>query len=140
MYLGTYVVDVAASGGLAVPAPFLGGVVTGLVATRGDGRHLLLLPVQRWSALAEDVAAAALLPPRLRALRRHLFSAAVPLTPDQSGKIVLPRSLRTYAQISDQAVLVGLYDHMELWEPAAWSEMEAGVVAGNQQLWDELAL
>jgi len=39
-----------------------------------------------------------------------------------SGRMAIPRHLRTYAGLDGEVVVIGAVDHVELWNPAAWDE------------------
>jgi MraZ protein len=44
--------------------------------------------------------------------------------PDKQGRVNLPPYLREYADIDNQAVITGLYDHCEIWNPVRWRELQ----------------
>jgi len=52
-----------------------------------------------------------------------VFSGALACTPDQQGQIPLPGNLRQYAGIEDEAVVIGLCTHLEVWSPQRWQEV-----------------
>ena len=56
-----------------------------------------------------------------RTFARAIFSAAC-CEPDKTGRILLPPGLRRYAGITNQAVIVGVDDHLEVWAPDRWEE------------------
>ena len=50
-----------------------------------------------------------------------IFGAAVPLSFDGEGRIVLPENLRAHAGITDRAAFVGRGATFQIWEPDALS-------------------
>jgi DNA-binding transcriptional regulator/RsmH inhibitor MraZ len=46
---------------------------------------------------------------------------------DVHGRIAIPEALCTYAEISTEAVLIGLYDRIEVWSPARWETYLSGL-------------
>jgi MraZ protein len=58
----------------------------------------------------------------MRMLNRSIFGSANDLLLDGQGRISLPASLRQYAQIEDVAAIVGVNDHIELWNPMLWDK------------------
>ena len=57
---------------------------------------------------------------KAREFRRQLFGGASDAVPDKQGRVHLPPYLREYANLDSQAVVVGLYDHCEIWNPERW--------------------
>lgn len=59
---------------------------------------------------------------RTRELKRYVFSGACDVTLDDQGRFVLPQTLKTYAALDKELVIIGAYDHMELWDKKLWDE------------------
>jgi MraZ protein len=53
------------------------------------------------------------------------FSAAYTLETDRQGRVLLPTSLRQYAQISEEVVIAGMGDFLEIWDREAWLQESA---------------
>jgi MraZ protein len=53
-----------------------------------------------------------------------MFGGASDATPDKQGRVNLPPYLREYANIDKQAVIVGLYDHCEVWNLEQWRKRQ----------------
>ena len=47
---------------------------------------------------------------------QYTFSAtAVEVTPNAQGRVVIPQSLRDFAQIEDNALVIGMNNRIEIW-------------------------
>jgi MraZ protein len=121
MFLGEYEHSVDAKGRIAVPAKYRPQLETGLVVTRGFERCLQVYPVEAWSALAEKVSKLPLGSAAARDLSRHLFASAFDTEIDKQGRILLPATLRGYAQIADGAVVAGMNTYFEIWSAEGWA-------------------
>ncbi|MEZ4503218.1 MAG: division/cell wall cluster transcriptional repressor MraZ [Dehalococcoidia bacterium] len=55
-----------------------------------------------------------------RRVRRGFLAQAYDVELDRQGRILIPQQLREPAALSDRAVVVGLGDYIELWDPARW--------------------
>lgn len=130
MFLGEYEHSVDAKGRIAVPAKFRPQLETGLVITRGFERCLQVYPMEAWSGLAERVSGLSLGNADVRKLSRHLFASAFDTEIDKQGRILLPATLRGYADIVDGAVVAGMNTFFEIWSADAWA-------ATRQELDDE---
>ncbi len=47
---------------------------------------------------------------------------------DKAGRVMVPSSLLADASIEKDVVIVGAYDHLQLWSPDAWSARQSDVV------------
>jgi MraZ protein len=46
---------------------------------------------------------------------------------DAHGRLAIPHALRTYAEITTEVVLIGLYERLELWSPTRWETYISGL-------------
>lgn len=64
----------------------------------------------------------------VRVLQRHFFGDSFEVVPDVQGRVTIPESLRQYAGIAKEVIVVGVGDRLELWSPEKWaSEMDGSV-------------
>ena len=59
-------------------------------------------------------------------MQRLFFTSAVDAELDKQGRVVIPASLLQTAGIEREVVVAGVYDHLEIWDRAAWREQQAG--------------
>jgi MraZ protein len=112
-----------------------------VIVTRGLDRNLQVWPEEKWSRFAERLSGLPLVDHEARALRRRLFGGAAQQAPDRSGRISLPIALRAFAGITREVVVVGLYDHLEVWSAENWAMVLQGVEDFAQvERWDGMAL
>lgn len=62
-----------------------------------------------------------------RALERLFNGQSLPLTVDDTGRIVLPQKLRDKLGISAEAYFIAMGDTFQIWEPAAFDASEGPV-------------
>lgn len=65
-----------------------------------------------------------------RLVRRQFFSAADIVQYDSQGRISVPPSLRQYAELSGDVVVIGAGDHFEIWSQKEWDKIK-DQVSGN---------
>lgn len=127
-------------GRVTIPAEFRAELGGGATVTRGIERCLMVYPASEWRKLAAKVDRRLPLTNTVaRAFNRLLFSAALACDVDRAGRIVLPRLLREYADIEKEAVIVGLFSHVEIWNPDRWREMRMASVEDSVALAEQLA-
>lgn len=111
---------------LQIPAQFRAELGAGLTVTRGIERCLYVYPAEGWRRLAEKMHDCLPLTNRdARVFARLMFSGALDCLLDSDGGIPLPDHLRQYAGIEEEAVVVGLYTHLEIWSAQRWHEIGA---------------
>jgi len=125
---------------LAIPVELSPELGEGLTITRGIDRCLFIYPAGEWRRLVEKMQRRlSLTNPDARSLARLMFSGALTCTPDQAGQIPLPNDLRCYANIEDEAVVVGLCTHLEVWSPQRWQEVDAQTTDEGAAIAERLA-
>lgn len=90
------------------------------IAKSFNGKCLTVYTKESWETLRESLKGK----PSKDALpiQRFLFGSACEAEPDKQGRIAIAPALRTYANITDSVVVVGLVDRAEIWDKAAWEE------------------
>ena len=66
-----------------------------------------------------------------RNVERAFFAGAAEATPDRQGRVAIPTGLREFAALERDVVVAGLYDHIEIWDAAAWRRTKQ---VGEQRL------
>ncbi len=141
MFLGEYTHNIDSKGRLTIPAKFRGELAAGLVVTRGFDRNLMIFPLNGWQELARKIGERPLSDESVRAFRRRVFSGAVDLTPDRVGRILLPPYLREFAGIGSEVVVAGLFNYVELWDPAAWAAVRESIESNDDTArWEDLGI
>jgi MraZ protein len=124
MFLGEFTHTIDDKGRLTIPAKYRARLATGLVVTKGIDPCLWLYPIDGWTDLAQRISALPRTNPKAREFRRQVFGGAADSIPDKQGRVNLPSYLRQYANIDKQAVIIGLHDHCEIWNPERWQERQ----------------
>ncbi|MFO7539322.1 MAG: division/cell wall cluster transcriptional repressor MraZ [Chloroflexota bacterium] len=127
MFLGEFTHSIDDKGRLTIPAKFRGELAAGLVVTRGFDQNLMVYTLAGWEKLAAQIAERPLADAGMRAFRRRVFSGAVDLEPDRQGRILLPDYLRDFAGITNEVVIAGMFDYVELWSSEAWVAVRESV-------------
>ncbi len=80
---------------------------------------LWLLPVPYWHALLE-LQRQRLSERESRLFMHHVVYDVVEVEMDRANRLLVPRRLREHIGAGDNVVLVGMYDHLEVWGSQAW--------------------
>jgi MraZ protein len=90
-----------------------------VVLLKSLDRSLWLYQAQGWDAKL-DATREQLNAEQSRLLMHYVVAESVLTELDPQGRLAIPKALRTYAKITTEVVLVGLYDRIEVWSPECW--------------------
>jgi MraZ protein len=109
-----------------------------LVITNFDG-GLLAFPSDEWALLEEKAGALNLLRRETSAFYRFFYSSAMDCSIDRQGRLLIPPSLREYANLLKDVVLLGEGKRIEIFAKERWLEEARKVETNFDQLRDTLA-
>jgi MraZ protein len=104
------------------------------VAPGTDG-SLSLYTEEGFQRLASRLAQASPTQQSVRAYTRLFYARAQRVELDRQGRIRVPAELAELAGLSKEAVLLGVQDHLELWDAGRWQEY----LGPRQARYDEIA-
>ena len=120
MFLGEYEYKIDDKGRVPVPPKFRRELKDGLVLAQGPETCIVAYGLAEWMKMSENLTAGTLAPAKLRRLGRAIFATAFSLTLDGQGRVALPITLREYARIGDELVVVGANTYLEMWNRELW--------------------
>jgi len=121
VFLGTHEPRLDDKGRLVLPAKFREGFSTDVVLTKGQDLSVVMWPLAEFQIYAEKLREASRNDARVRSYLRVFFSSAFDDQIDKQGRITLPTTLREYAGLNRDVVVVGADTTVEIWDPKAWS-------------------
>jgi MraZ protein len=138
MFLGTHSPRLDDKGRLFLPAKFRDELAEGLVITKGQERCLFVFPMAEFTRLAEQLQAAPVTNKTARAYTRVFFASAYDEVPDKQGRVTIPASLREYAGLSKECVVIGASTRVEIWDQQAWDDYLAESEPGFADVEEEV--
>jgi MraZ protein len=121
---GTYPRTLDEKNRLALPKRFreqLGEPET-LFVTPGPDQCLWLYSQRSLEQLAEKLDQAPATDAEARVFRRLYFAQTEPADLDRTGRILVSERLVQFAGLAREVVLIGVRDHLELWDAARWQQ------------------
>ena len=115
---GEYLHSVDAKGRMIFPAKLREELGEGFVIFKGLDGCICVYSKEDWDAFEKKIAA---LPAKARKMQRF-YSANFECEPDAQGRIVIPQSLREYAGLNKDVVVVGIQNRAEIWDSDAWKQ------------------
>ena len=100
-----------------------------LVATQGVDKCLWLFPPEEWKRISENLmASTSIFQARARLIQRRIIAPAQEIEIDKLGRINIPQTLRDYAGLSKECVILGINSYLEVWDETVyrdyWSDKE----------------
>ena len=99
----------------------------------GANGILCLYPEKYFEQIVRAVAPAATAPDETVAFERISFALAGKVELDAQGRLLLNENLRKRAGLKDRITLVGVRDHIELWNSETWEQYLADHIAQYQR-------
>lgn len=128
MFRGRFEHAIDQKGRISIPSRFREILATQyderLIVTNFD-QCLWAYPVAEWKKVEEKVAALPQLKPEVKALQRFFISAASESPLDKQGRILIPPTLRDYAGLNKDCIMVGMSQRIEIWAKERWSKVFA---------------
>ncbi|MBY0523018.1 MAG: division/cell wall cluster transcriptional repressor MraZ [Gemmataceae bacterium] len=109
---------------LGLPKRFreLLGEPTTLFVTPGPDQSLWLYTQQALEELSGKLDQAPATDAEARVFRRLYFAQTEAVDVDRSGRILVPDRLVQFAGLGQEVVLLGVRDHLELWNATRWQQ------------------
>jgi len=124
MITGEFRCSLDEKGRLLIPAKMRTEVVGNVVVlTRGVESCLWLFPPEEWKTFSEKlVGSTSLLQEESRLIQRRMIAPAQENEIDKAGRIVIPPTLREYAGLAKDCIILGLKKYIEIWSEASYQD------------------
>jgi MraZ protein len=122
VFLGTHTPKLDEKGRVILPAKFRDPLSAGLVMTKGQERCVVIWPNEQFQEFAESLRQRSQNNEKVRAYTRVFFSSAFDDIADKQGRVTIPASLREWAGLNRDLVVVGADTRVEVWDTLAWSQ------------------
>ena len=125
MLINSFEHTVDAKGRLFIPAKWREDLGNTVIVTRGmlgkdEGRCLFGMSLDVWNGLLERYNKIAMTDVKAQNALRMIFANACDCELDKQGRILISNTLRKFAGIDKDAVLVGMGNRIEIWSQEAW--------------------
>lgn len=139
MLLGEYEHSIDTKGRIAMPAKLREGLGGKFIITKGLDGCLFVYAMDEWQRVEEKLASLPMSRKTARDFTRFLFGGACEGECDKQGRVLLPASLRRYAGLEREAVIVGVGSRAEIWDAAKWQQYNEESAEDVNELAEQLA-
>lgn len=124
MFYGEYEHTIDRKGRLIIPAKFRQALKDqgskALFLTRGLDGCLFLFPEAEWRQAEARFKQIPFTKSEGRKFNRLFFSGAAEVDVDGLGRLLVPKTLKDFAQIKQDVVVVGVSNRIEIWAKEKW--------------------
>ena len=125
MFRGGSYHTIDAKGRIIIPARFRDIIKTdgtyGVVISRMDS-GLVAYSFEEWRKIEARILSLAVKSDNMRRFRRVFIGGAFECLCDKQDRVLIPPTLRQYAELDREIVLVGVLDHFEIWSRENWEK------------------
>jgi MraZ protein len=138
-FRGHYEHSLDAKNRLSIPAKFRASFASGLVlAKEQDPCIAAWTPEAHEETVTGAIASLNPLGSKRRRLQRFHQSNAFDQDLDSAGRVTLPAALIRHAGIEKDVMVVGVGDHLEIWDQTRWNEEQEAIASTIGEVSDEL--
>ncbi len=107
---------------LIIPSKFRNELGNSFVITRGIEKCLYVYSTQEFEEIVNKLKEIPFTKKDARNFMRFFLSGATTVEFDKQGRITIPTTLTTYANIVKDCVIVGTGERCEIWDNDSWNE------------------
>lgn len=138
MFLGSYDHKIDEKGRMILPSRFRRALGSPVICTVGIERCMAVYPVESWETFVARFDELPFSREKSRNFKRVLFSMADEITPDKTGRILISPSLRSYAGLDEDVSVIGVEDHIEIWDRNRWNDRRTTLLSGLGEMIEEV--
>lgn len=138
MLIGQYEGKVGVKSRIAFPKKFREVLGDKLIITLGYENSLVIVSEQNWKTLLEGTENKPFIQKDARETQRFLLGGASSISLDSKGRFIIPNYLRSFAEIKDEVVFIGLSRFVEMWDKKRWEAYRQNLEKTIDKISDKL--
>ncbi len=129
-FTSEYECKLDAKGRLVLPAKIKANLpevsTNELVLRKGFEANLILYPMLEYKKIHHKISALSEFNPEQRKLKRIFFRSIAQVELDSAGRINMPKAMLAHSKIDKEAILIGMGNYIEIWNPKVFDESLGG--------------
>ena len=142
-FIGEYQYSLDSKGRINIPAKFRQSLSKDndntLVATRGQDPCIWIYPIKEWKKIEDELRKLSSISGIHRTFVRQIARSATPSTCDKQGRIIISPSLLSYAEINKEALILGMINKIEIWNPDILEKVDKNNINDDPNEFNSLA-
>lgn len=134
-FTGKFLYSIDQKGRLNLPFKFRRMTKTdNFVLTYGLEKCLFIFPEERWLQYVKGCMPLTIGEKAHRDFLRLFGSSTEDLSLDKQGRLQIREDFLEHAGLKKEALIIGVIDHIEVWDPACWEEYKKSIANTYPQL------
>ncbi len=125
-FASEYEVKIDAKGRVVLPAKVKANLPqdsgANIVLSRGFEPCLVLRPQSEFFKILEKLQGLNQFDSANRNFQRKMLSGSTDMELDSNGRFLIPKTMMAYAQLQKEAIIVGMGDRVEIWNPKIYDK------------------
>ncbi len=125
-FTSEYECKLDAKGRLVLPAKIKANLpevsTNELVLRKGFEPNLILYPMLEYKKIHHKISSLSEFNPEQRMLKRIFFRSIAQVELDNAGRILLPKGMLAHSRIEKEALLIGMGNYVEIWDPELFED------------------
>jgi len=138
MLIGEYRHTIDPKKRISLPAKIRKELGKNVVITHGLDNCLSVYPMSEWEKVSLKLRGLSMGQADTRGFNRFMLSGAALVEIDSLGRILIPDFLREFGKLRNRVVLIGVNDHLEVWDEKIWSAYKKRIEKQADQLAEKL--
>ncbi|MDC4163391.1 division/cell wall cluster transcriptional repressor MraZ [Mycoplasma bradburyae] len=122
MFIGNYQHNIDPKGRLSVPAKIRNLIKESVVLSRGLDGCLELRTPEEFENYANKFLSKSNNKQQNRNYKRLLFANSLTIEIDSANRVLIPANFKKMANLEKEVVIIGMGDHVEIWDKKAYDE------------------
>jgi len=126
MFYGEFIHGIDRKGRLILPARFREVCkehgIDKFFITRGLDKCVFMFTEEEWRIQEKKFKSLSFTKQESRRFNRLFFSGALEVLPDKQGRFIMPTTLKQYAGLGKEVVVIGVSNRIEIWNVKTWQD------------------
>ncbi len=116
-----------------------------IILTRGVEQCLWLFTHEEWKKVCQSlIGSTSLFQEKARLMQRRIVAPAQETEVDRTGRIIIPPTLREFAGLKKECIILGIQTYLEIWDEAGYTaylaENESRFKEAAEEIGNKIAL
>lgn len=125
MFIGQFEHTIDEKNRIAIPSKFRKEFKGGAIISKGLDGCLFMFAKEKFETMAKGIADLPLSKSSARLYARLMLASAQEVDFDNQGRVILPGYLKKFGLFRKSAMVIGLYDRVEIWSKENWDKQSA---------------
>ncbi len=122
MLIGSFEHGVDAKNRIFIPAKFREELGSEFILVNGIGKCIFVFSQEQWHNFSEKFTSLPMTNKQAQLFMRKLYASATQREPDKQGRVIISNNHKEYAQIKDEAIIIGMGQRVEIWDKQVWED------------------